>query len=149
MRNLLQISVLSGMLAMSGLAIADTTASTNAPAMSMMDVLNKLDAAGYSAIKEVELESNGNYKVETINAKGEKIEFIVDSNKPVIEPGPKNMKILTASEVAKKVMDAGYMNITKVKFQGDSYDVKAQDKDGKMVRLDVNLMTGAISKDWF
>lgn len=151
MKKFLQISLLSSALVLPSFAAlaADTTTTPAAPSMSMTDVLSKLDAAGYSAIKEVELGSNGTYKVETINAKGEKVEFTVDPAKPVIEAGPKGMKILTASEAAKKVMDAGYMNITKIKFKGDSYDVKAQDKQGKMVRLDVNLMTGAISKDWF
>jgi hypothetical protein len=164
MKKCLQISLLSSLLVLPTMAVlaADATATTatnaNAvsattttavPAMSMMDVLTKLDAAGYHAVKEVDLGSNGTYKVETIDAKGAKVEFTVDPAKPVIAAQPQGTKILTATEVAKKVMDAGYMNITKIKFKGDSYSVKAHDKQGKNVELDVNLVTGEITKDWF
>lgn len=165
MKKCLQISLLSSLLVLPTMAVlaADATTTTNAnavsattttttaaaPAMSMMDVLTKLDAAGYHSVKEVDLGSNGTYKVETIDAKGEKVEFTVDPAKPVIAAQPQGTKILTATEVAKKVMDAGYMNITKIKFKGDSYSVKAHDKQGKNVELDVNLVTGEITKDWF
>jgi hypothetical protein len=162
MKKFLQISMLSGLLALPSLAAlatntANTTATTTAttttapaaPAMSMTEVLSKLDAAGYNVIKEVELGRNGTYKVEAMNSKGQKVEFVVDPAKPMIEKQAQATKMLTASEVAKKVMDAGYTNITKIKFEGSRYDVKAMDKQGKSVKMDVNAVTGEITKDWF
>lgn len=159
MKQYLQISLLSALLVMPAVAAmaadmpgnqmgAQTGAATG-PSMNMMEVLNKLDAAGYHTIKEVELGMNGTYKVDTIDAKGKEVEFTVDPAKPMIPAQPQGTKLLTASEVAKKVMDAGYVNITKIKFKTDKYDVKAHDKNGKVVKLDVNVVTGEISKDWF
>lgn len=160
MKTFLQASLLSSLLVLPSVAVfaattTDTTASTTTsttqvmPAMSMMDVLNQLDAANYNKIKEVELGHNGTYKVEAINSKGQKVEFVVDPAKPVIEKQAQTTTMLSAKDIAKKVTDAGYMNITKIKCDGAKYDVKAQDKQGKDVKLDVNSVTGEISKDWF
>jgi hypothetical protein len=150
MVKFIQMSLLSGLLVLPVAGVfASTTTTAPAPSMSMMDVLNQLDAANYNKVKEVELGANGTYKVEAINAKGQKVEFVVDPAKPVIEKQAQATTMLTAHEVAKKVMDAGYTNITKIKYDGGKYDVKAQDKQGKMVKMDVNMVTGEITKDWF
>lgn len=158
MKKYIQISLLSALLVfpMASAMAADMTATgsaantqTQTATMSMMELLNKLDAAGYSNILEVDLGDSGIYKVETIDAKGDKIDFTVDPQKPEIPTQAVGAKILTPSEVVKKVTDAGYNNITKIKFKTDKYNVKAHDKDGKIVKLEVNVVTGQVHKDWF
>jgi hypothetical protein len=158
MKKSLQITILSSLLLFpaSALLAADTnmnstttTTSTSAPMHSnMMDVLSGLDSAGYSNVKSVELGANGTYKVKAIDPAGKKTEFVV--SKPAdIKKQTQTMKALTLSEAAKKVMDAGYTNITSIKAKSDHFNVKASDKNGKMVRLHVNIVTGAVSKEWF
>ncbi len=161
-RKYIQITLLTGLLAIPAVTLASPAPSNSsaapsavpsaapsaAPAMDMMTLLTKLNDSGYNYIKEVELGSNGTYKVETLDAAGKKLELTIDPAHPNLPVQTASIKVLNTAEIAKKVMDAGYVNITKIKFKGDCYDVKAHDKNGKNVRLDVSV-TGEISKDWF
>ncbi len=149
MNKYLQISLLSGLLIFPTAAALAANMQPAAPIANMMDLLNKLDAAGYHQIKEIELGKSGTYKVDTIDEKGRELQFTVDPAKPYIKPLSQQVLTLPTLEIAKKVTEAGYKNITKIKNKGDKYEVKAQDNQGKAVKLEVNMVTGEIHKDWF
>ncbi|HLF66387.1 MAG TPA: PepSY domain-containing protein [Gammaproteobacteria bacterium] len=159
-RKCIQITLLSSLLALPAAAFAAPAASNNdvpvtvgspvmkEPAVDMVTLISRLHDKGYNYIKEIEYGSNGMYRVKTVDSTGKKVELTLDPANLTIPVQEKSVKLLGTGEIAKAVMDAGYVKIVKIKYKGDGYEVKAYDKDDKAVRLEVSV-TGAISKDWF
>lgn len=58
---------------------APTAATPAAPAMSMAQVLEHLAGQGYRDIREVEWKSERLYEVKALDAKGQRVELLVDS----------------------------------------------------------------------
>ena len=52
---------------------------------------------------------------------------------------------LTAAQVKTRIEAAGYSNVKDVRRDGNHFDAKATNKDGKQVALDVDAKSGAIT----
>lgn len=172
MNQYIQISLLSGLLLLPAAGVfaanTSTTDSTNAaamtqmmdnstgvpvmnaaPALSLMDIVNRLDMEGYTYVKSIELGSNGSYKIDTIDGQGKKLEFSISHLDQIKKSDLNGAPLITMKQAAQAVQDAGYTDIVKIKNKGNDYQVKAYDANGKLVRLHVNVFTKEISKDWF
>ncbi|MCE3239315.1 MAG: hypothetical protein K0R24_2296 [Gammaproteobacteria bacterium] len=122
-------------------------AAETAPPVSVVDVLQRLDQAGYRQIQEIE-HDDGTYKVEAFGPQGQKINFEINSRNMQIPPLDKKGKsYLTMLQVARKLQGIGYTRIDQIEFDDDYYDVKAYDANNKAVKLEVNSVTGEINKD--
>ena len=54
---------------------------------------------------------------------------------------------LTPAQVKSRLEAAGYTDVRNVRREGDHFDAKATQKDGKPVSLDVDAKTGAITTE--
>ena len=59
----------------------------------------------------------------------------------------RNAAQLNADQVKSRVEAAGYTNVQDVRREGNHFDAKATDKDGKQVSLDVDAKTGAVTPE--
>ena len=111
-------------------------------------IIQKLQGRGYFIFRKIELE-DGAYSVEAINMQGDEEKLKINpQNGDIFEPKVNTTRI-TMLDAVRKVEATGYHNIYKVMSDGDVYDVKALNKDGKKVSLEVNAITSEISKNWF
>lgn len=124
------------------------SASENAP-LTIVDILQRLDKAGYHQIHEIEYK-NGVYEVETYTAQGQKAKLRINAQNPTIPAMEKNAKpYLNMLQVAEKVQAEGYTRIHKIEFEHEHYEVKAYDMEGDKVKLHVDPVSGKVSKEWF
>ena len=135
-----------GMTALIAAPFVVATENQSAP-IAVSKVLQNLQAQGYVAVREVELD-NGVYKADVISTNGAKQDIEINAMSGVIT-GPKNLpNHFSSIDIAKKVEDAGYQ-ISKMELDGDVYKIKGLDREGKKKALKVNAMTGEITKKWF
>jgi len=59
----------------------------------------------------------------------------------------RNAGQLNADQVKARIEAAGYTNVQNVRREGDHFDAKATDKNGKRVSLDVDAKTGAVTPE--
>ena len=59
----------------------------------------------------------------------------------------RNADQLNADQVKARIEAAGYTNVQNVRREGDHFDAKATDKNGKQVSLDVDAKTGAVTPE--
>lgn len=117
------------------------------PPVPVVDVLQRLDQAGYSQIHNIQYK-DGIYKVEAYGSQGQKIKFDINAKTMVIPAiENKGKPYLTMLQVARSLRGAGYSRIEKIEFDDKYYEVKAYDVNNKQVKLEVNSISGAITKD--
>ncbi len=112
--------------------------------MPMSKVLNGLQTKGFDVVKKIEFD-DGVYEAKILNAVGKEMKLKMNAKTGEIEKPKEGLVWLTALDVAKKVEDAGYKNISKIDAEGKEYEVKAFNKEGKETKLKVNAETGEIS----
>lgn len=127
-------------------ATVKVAANVNTP-IAVSQIIQNLEAKGYVGIREIELEDNV-YKADVVTAEGEVLDVKINPMTGEMMGSVGAPKHLSVLEVAKKVEEAGY-RIIKIKADGESYKVKALDKEGKKASLKVNASSGEISKKWF
>jgi hypothetical protein len=54
---------------------------------------------------------------------------------------------LTAAQVKTRLEAAGFTNVQNIRREGDHFDAKATNKDGKQMSLDIDAKTGAVSQE--
>lgn len=140
-QTILSLIAAGAMLFTASAVFAADTKSQMAP---LSTALQNLQADGYVAVKEIKLEGES-YKAEAINMQGKKVEVKLDSAGKVVEPKSTKPGISMLTAV-KKVEEAGYHDIHKVDSEKDKYEVKALDKEGKKVSLEVDALSGDIKK---
>lgn len=112
----------------------------------MSSILQNLQTKGYNNVKKIKFE-DGEYEAKVINAQGREEKLHINPQTGAILNAPKAAQAnITALEAAKKVEAAGYHNIYKLEAEdGNEYEVKAIDKNGKKAELKVNATTGEIT----
>jgi hypothetical protein len=117
-------------------------------ALQIVTIIQNVQAAGYPLIKNIELQK-GVYKVKAINSQGLDINLVIDPQKgTIIKPG-KSVIRFSLIDAITQVAAKGYHGIYKVEADEGSYDVYAIDDKGNRVTLEVDAMTGEVSKHWF
>ncbi len=130
-----------------GMGTSIAIAAETSPSVPIIDVLQRLDQAGYSQIHNIQYK-DGIYKVEAYGSQGQKIKFNVNPKNmaiPAIEN--KGKPYLTMLQVARNLRGAGYSRIEKIEFDDKYYEIKAYDANNKQVALEVNSTTGVITKE--
>lgn len=127
------------------LALADTAIPLNAAPLS--SVLQNLSDKGFAAVRQIKYK-DGIYKAEVINSQGKEIDIRINAQTGVPSKLPAKNN-LTMLDAVKKVEAAGYSHLYKVEAENGKYEVKALDEKGNKVKLEVDAMTGKVSKDWF
>lgn len=136
-----------------GLFISISTWANAIPQSSlpMTTLIKKLESNGYVFIHEIEF-SDDTFKVEAVNKQGENVELTMNPETGEIltnhEHEKSNMK-LTMMDAVQAVENAGYHNIYKitVSLSKSNYEIKALDKNGGRISLNINGVTGEISKE--
>jgi len=127
-------------------APAKVAAIANAP-IAVSKVIENLEAKGYVGLREVELE-DAVYQADVVTAEGEAMDVKVNAMTGEVMGSKGTPNHFSIVDIAKKVEEAGY-RITQIKADGETYKVKALDKEDKKAALKVNARTGEISKKWF
>lgn len=112
--------------------------------MPMSKALNSLQTKGFNVVKKIEFD-DGVYEAKILNAVGKEIKVKMNAKTGEIEKPKEGLALLSALEIAKKVEDAGYRNISKIDTEGKEYEVKALSKEGKETKLLVNAQSGEIT----
>lgn len=114
---------------------------------SLIQVLKKLDDAGYKQINEIKIEGD-RYKIETFSNSGIKIKFYVDNNGKGIPSIEKTQNMMTMLQATKKLLDKGYdkINIYKIEIDDNGYEVEAI-QDGKKIELHIDPISGKVTNN--
>lgn len=110
-------------------------------------VIQNLESKGYLGLRELEL-AHDVYQADVVTAQGDAINVKVNAMTGEVMGSKAMPNHLSILDIVKKVEEAGY-RITKIKAEGETYKVRALDKEGKKAALKVNAMRGEISKKWF
>ncbi len=102
--------------------------------MPMSKVLNGLQTKGFEVVKKIEFD-DGMYEAKILNALGKEIKLKMNAKTGEIEKPKDGLVWLTALEIAKKVENAGYHNISKIDTEGKEYEVK----DGDVIHFKFNV----------
>lgn len=148
MKNrLISIVLGSALMVASSLAIANELPEG---AVNMSKVLESLKSKGYNFIKEIKFD-DGVYEVKAFNLDGNEVKIKIDPKTGNIIPEQKVTDRMTALDVSKRLEAMGYSKISEIEMSRDlnKYEIKALNKEGKKVKVDVDAKTGNISKDWF
>jgi hypothetical protein len=140
------ISILMGsVLAFAAPVMAEEMKTENK--MQTSKVLENLASQGFNIVSKIEYK-NGEYVARVINGEGRAGTLKFNPQTDKIEKPNLNNPGLTALDVAKKVEDAGYYNITEINTEwlNDKYKVTALDKAGAKTNLVVDALTGNITK---
>ncbi len=155
-KNLLISSLLAGCCLLGSnvvLAAETKQAAQNPQAIEEVDVtiisvptlLERLNASGYSGVHKVTLEKDG-YEVQGWDMQGRKFKLEVEAKSNHAPQAGSKAKLLTLLEVAQKVEQAGYTNISSMEVEKGKCEVKAHDNNGHRAKIFVDLETGAPSK---
>ncbi len=118
-----------------------------AKSLPMTEIIHNLESKGYTA-KEIKFDDNM-YKIDAVDKQGKEVDVEINPETGALNQTTKNNTTLTLQAAAKKVESAGYHSIYYIKADDSKYVVKALDKDGNKVSLDVDGTSGAISKNLF
>lgn len=129
--------------------------STQSEWLTIPQLHDRLEAAGYSAINDIEREKDG-YEVKAIDRDGRRVELDVHpvtgevlktetkSDKSSDDSREQRADWLTIPQLYGKLEAAGYTAIEDIEREKDGYEVKATDRDGRRVELDVHPVTGEV-----
>lgn len=123
-------------------------ASAEKTSITMVKALQRLDQAGYRYVHEIKYK-RGVYRVEAIDAGGQKVKLKVNAQTGMIQaPKGSNKPYLSMLQVAQKIQAAGYANISKIEFDDGRYEAKVYDPKGNKIKLYINPVSGEIRKRW-
>lgn len=119
--------------------------------LSLSEIQQRLEAAGYRDIDKVEREDNY-YEVKGTDPDGRRVEVKVDPvsgevTKTEFKNGQRDRSDwLTPAQIQVILESAGYRDIDKIERESRDYEVKATDADGRRVELDVDPHSGEVTK---
>ncbi len=144
MKNTTLIAICMGTLLTVGAPLSMAKDEMTSDMMPISKALTALKTKGYSVVKKIEFD-DGIYEAKALNALGKEIKVKINAKTGEIEKDKDNVAWLSALDVAKKVEDAGYRNISKIDAEGKEYEVKALNKEGKETKLLINAQSGEIA----
>lgn len=112
----------------------------------MSKILEELKEKGFASVQKIEFE-DGKYIAKAINSLGKEIKIHLNATSGKIEEPKDFFQPLSALTVAKEVEKAGFKKIFEIEADGEKFEVKALDAQGKKVELKVDARSGEIKKD--
>lgn len=145
-------SVLAGGVIVPALAASNATSNGQARWLTPHEVQLKVEASGYRDLTKLERE-NDRYEIRATNADGRVVKIDVHPvTGAVLKTEEKRDKDNTAKPAAGltlhqaqvKVEAMGYRDIQEIERDGNKFEVKATDPEGRLVKLDVAPLTGEV-----
>jgi uncharacterized membrane protein YkoI len=144
-KHLIMAVIASGIFFINTNSFADDQLPSNS--VNLSTVVQNLQKAGYTGIHKIKFEHNV-YQAIAINPEGRPVRVAVNpANGEVSKPSKQLQEQLTLLDAVKKVEGAGYTQITKIDLEDNKFEVKATDKNGKKVDVEVDGQTGNIKED--
>jgi hypothetical protein len=138
MNKTLKIAIAAVFATVTGAALAQAPAGQ----MSGADVMQRVEQAGYTDIRDVEFD-DGFWEVEATSADGSKVELYVDPRSgEVLDRNA--APTLTAADIAARLEAAGYTNVRDVEFDDGRYEAEATNAAGQNVDLKVDGRDGSV-----
>lgn len=113
----------------------------------MVKVLDDLKSSGYPIVKKIEFNTlNGAYNATVVNGEGRNLDIQINPQSGEMTRLKNDVEGLKASDVAKKVQEAGFANIYEMSIGmfGNKYYVKVINDKGQKITLTVDGKTGNI-----
>ncbi len=120
-------------------------------AISAQDVRDRVLAAGYQRITDIEFD-DGFWEVEAIDAYGRELDLIVHpvSGEILNAPNDQGGTPLTADQVRAALTQAGYTRIHELDYDNDGYwEADAVNPRGERVELRVDPYSGAVLRETY
>jgi hypothetical protein len=126
-------------------AFLATAAIADSRLLTMSEIAKRLQAVGYSNIKEIEFE-HGLYYAEVYSKDGCALKLKIDPYTGEYQrPGVNKLEGLSLSDALKKAAAAGYLQVNRAEVKGGIYELRALDAQGHKVKVLVDPATGNLS----
>lgn len=129
---------------------ATATAPTAAAPLSLAELHQRLVAAGYRDITELQ-RKRGQVEAEARDRDGRRVELTLDPGSAALrrsEPERDQARATPAGldlgQLLARVEAAGYRAVSKIEHEGDTVEVRAEDAQGQRVKLRLDPLTGAL-----
>jgi uncharacterized membrane protein YkoI len=117
--------------------------------MGVEQVSQRLQAAGYVVVGEIELD-DGVYEIDVRDAAGRTLEAHVDAfSGEILSPLQPGQIVLTADEVRARVALVGYTDVRDLERDDGYWNVEVRDGNGVERELRVHPFSGAIVSEQF
>lgn len=126
----------------SALIAGSALAQTPTGQMSTADVMQRVEQAGYTDVRDVEFD-DGFWEVEATGTDGRRVELYVDPRTGELIDR-RAAPALTAADVAARLQAAGYTNVRDVEFDDGRYEAEATNAAGQNVDLKVDARDGTV-----
>ena len=124
-----------------------------APFLSATQVRERLVAAGYTQIEDLEFD-DGVWEAEARNAAGQRVDLVIHPVTGVIlletpdGSGSAPVGVLTAAQIRAALEAAGYTQIRDLEYDNDGYwEADARNAQGQRVELRIDPRTGAVLRE--
>lgn len=126
------------------LALAAPLAFATQPVMDAGTALDRITAAGHAAPFELEYRQ-GYWTAEATTPEGLRVDLLVDpDNGQVYAFDTRGTGAISADEVRRIVLDAGYVRVSDIEFDDGFWEAEAIDSYGREIDLVLHPVTGAI-----
>jgi uncharacterized membrane protein YkoI len=120
-------------------------AQTNSGQMTTAEVMQAVERAGYTDIRDVEFD-DGLWDVEATATDGRRVDLHVDPRSgEIIDPNV--APTLTAADIASRLQAQGYSNVRDIEYDDGRYEVEATNSAGQNVDLKINPRDGSILRE--
>lgn len=126
---------------------------TTAPFLGATQVRERLVAAGYTQIEDLEFDDGG-WEAEARNAAGQRVDLVIHPVTGVIlaetpdGSGSAPVGVLTAAQIRAALEAAGYTQIRDLEYDSDGYwEADARNAQGQRVELRIDPRTGAVLRE--
>jgi uncharacterized membrane protein YkoI len=106
-------------------------------------VISMLQAAGYSTVRDVELD-DGLWEAEVRGSDGRWYDLHIDPSSGAVIDRNSTGTLLTAAEISKLLNAAGYSSVHELELDEAVWDAEALDAQNRRVEVRLNGFTGAI-----
>lgn len=122
-------------------------AQTNSGQMTTTEIMQAVEQAGYTDIRDVEFDG-GLWEVEATGTDGRRVDLQIDPRTgEVLDPNA--APALTAADIASRLQSQGYSNVRDIEFDDGRYEVEATNSAGQNVDLKVHPRDGSILGEEF
>ncbi len=118
-------------------------------AISSVEVRNRVLAAGYVKVRDIEFD-DGFWEAEAVDTYGREIDLILHPITGVILNAPQEptgTRPLTASEITTRLTAAGYSRIHDLEFDDGYWETDATNAGGERVEIRINPTTGIVVRE--
>ncbi len=122
---------------------------TGAPFLSATQVRERLAAAGYSQITDIEFD-DGVWEAEARNAAGQRVDLVIHPvTGAILAETPDGsatapVGMLSAAEIRAALEAAGYTQIRDLEYDDGHWEAEARNAQGRRVELRIDPRTGAV-----